>query len=88
VRILWELTVVAMYAIGFAFIGGVIGVVVACACEEAGVVTYSWYVASWNAAFRSLCVGAGVGGLLGLWWSVRRWYRRCNPATELEDESW
>jgi hypothetical protein len=88
VRILWELAVVAMYAMGFAFIGGVIGLVVACMCEQMRVVKYSWYVDSFNAAFLSFLVGSVMGGLLGLCWSVRRWCKRKWPAAELEDELW
>ena len=42
-RILWELAIVAVSAIGFAFIGGVIGGMVVPIYEVAGIVKYSWY---------------------------------------------
>jgi hypothetical protein len=83
-----ELLRATLRALLFAFVGGVIGFITAVACEEIGLVRYSFYVESWNAGFRSMFFGAGTGGLLGFAYSIREWYRRLHQATEVEDELW
>lgn len=83
-----ELLRVPLWALWFAFVGGIIGFFTAVACEETGLVRYSFYVESWNAGFRSLIFGAGTGGLLGFGWAARRCYRRLFPALVLDDEVW
>jgi len=83
-----ELARVAMWTMAFTVLGGVIGALTAAVCEEVGLVRYSWYGDSLNAGFRSLFLGAGMGGLLGFGWSVRQWYKRLHPIPELEDELW
>jgi hypothetical protein len=66
-----ELTAMAMWAIGFALVGGVVGVLVCEVCMRVGLVNPE-YPEGLLASLKSTAVGAVVGGLIGLAWSARR----------------
>jgi hypothetical protein len=71
VRLIMELAAMAMWAIGFAIIGGVVGVLVCEVCVWVGLVNPE-YPEGLFASLVSMAIGALVGALIGLAWSARR----------------
>jgi hypothetical protein len=88
VRLVRELAVVAVYAVGCALVGGSIGAVIFSICEWSEVLQYEFHAESLSAGITSALVGAGSAALMGLGWSARRWYGRAHPVVEAEDELW
>jgi membrane protein DedA with SNARE-associated domain len=71
VRLIVELAAMAMWAIGFAIVGGVIGVLVCATCGWVGLVNPE-YPEGLFGSLVSMAIGALVGALIGLAWSARR----------------